>query len=156
MLTDPEKAFGRSVGQRLLGELTIGEPDDVVELSDGETLYLAGLELAVAHAPGHTRGSVTFRLPEASDVPSVLFSGDLLFAGSVGRTDLPGGSMDELFQSLARVCLPLDDSTVVLSGHGPRTTIGRERAANPYLEEVARGLGAGDGAESSAPTRRGL
>jgi hydroxyacylglutathione hydrolase len=156
MLTDPEKALGRSIGLPLLGELTIGEPDDLEELSDGSTLALAGLELAVAHAPGHTRGSVTFRLPEAGDIPPVLFSGDLLFAGSVGRTDLPGGSMDELYQSLARVCLPLDDSTVVLSGHGPQTTIGRERAANPYLGEVARGLGAGDGEQPSAPTRRGL
>jgi hydroxyacylglutathione hydrolase len=156
MLTDPERALGASIGQPLLGELTIGEPDDVVELSDGAALDLAGLELVVAHAPGHTRGSVTFRLPGTSDVPSVLFSGDLLFAGSVGRTDLPGGSADELLQSLARVCLPLDDSTVVLSGHGPQTTIGRERAANPYLGEVARGLAAGDGAQPPAPTRRGL
>jgi hydroxyacylglutathione hydrolase len=156
MLTDPEKALGSSIGQRLLGELTIGEPDDVVELSDGVTLNLAGLELAVAHAPGHTRGSVTFRLPEASDVPSVLFSGDLLFAGSVGRTDLPGGSVDELFQSLARVCLPLDDSTVVLSGHGPQTTIGRERAANPYLGEAACRRAAAGSAPPPAATRRGL
>jgi hydroxyacylglutathione hydrolase len=156
MLTDPEKALGRSIGRQLLGELAIGEPDDVKELSDGSTLNLAGLELAVAHAPGHTRGSVTFRLPENADIPPVLFSGDLLFSGSVGRTDLPGGSMDELVESLARVCLPLDDSTVVLSGHGPQTTIGRERAANPYLAEASRGLGAGDDAQPSAPTRRGL
>lgn len=82
-------------------------------------------------------GSVTFRMPEAADVPQVLFSGDLLFAGSVGRTDLPGGDHAELLESLARVCLPLDDSTVVLSGHGPQTTIGRERASNPYLHGLA-------------------
>ncbi|MCM2418295.1 MULTISPECIES: MBL fold metallo-hydrolase [unclassified Streptomyces] len=151
MMSDPEKALGRSIGQQLLGELTIGEPDDVRELTDGAALGLAGLEFTVSHAPGHTKGSVTFRLPESSDVPSVFFSGDLLFAGSVGRSDLPGGSADELMESLARVCLPLDDSTVVLSGHGPQTTIGRERAANPYLGEAARGFGAG----SPAP-RRGL
>jgi glyoxylase-like metal-dependent hydrolase (beta-lactamase superfamily II) len=151
MLADPAKAFGRAIGQHLLADLTIGEPDDVRELTDGSTLRLAGMELAVAHAPGHTRGSVTFRLPESTDIPSVLFSGDLLFAGSVGRTDMPGGSMDELFESLARVCLPLDDSTVVLSGHGPQTTIGRERTANPYLGEAA----GGPGADTSAP-RRGL
>ncbi len=72
-------------------------------------------------------------MPEAADIPPVLFSGDLLFAGSVGRTDLPGGDHAELLRSLARVCLPLDDSTVVLSGHGPQTTIGRERATNPFL-----------------------
>ncbi|WP_333767202.1 MBL fold metallo-hydrolase [Streptomyces sp. IBSBF 2435] len=139
MFGDPEKALGRSIGQPLLGELTIGEPDDLRELSDGSSLTLAGLEFGVAHAPGHTKGSVTFRLPEAADIPSVLFSGDLLFAGSVGRTDMPGGSLTELYASLVRVCLPLDDSTVVLSGHGPQTTIGRERATNPYLGEAARG-----------------
>lgn len=144
MLSDPEKALGRSIGQPLMGELVVGEPDDVKVLSDGASLGLAGLDFTVSHAPGHTRGSVTFRLPESADVPSVFFSGDLLFAGSVGRTDLPGGSMAELYESLARVCLPLDDSTVVLSGHGSQTTIGRERATNPYLGEVARGLGAGD------------
>ncbi|MEE4542913.1 MBL fold metallo-hydrolase [Streptomyces sp. V4-01] len=151
MLSDPERALGRAFGAQLLGELTVGEPDDLRELSDGAALSLAGLELSVAHAPGHTRGSVTFRVPETAEIPSVLFSGDLLFAGSVGRTDLPGGSTAELYESLARVCLPLDDSTVVLSGHGPQTTIGRERAANPHLGEAARGHGAGD----PAP-RRGL
>ncbi|WP_329130114.1 MBL fold metallo-hydrolase [Streptomyces sp. NBC_01476] len=151
MLSDPEKALGRAFGAQLLGELTVGEPDDLRELTDGAGLPLAGLEFSVAHAPGHTRGSVTFRLPETAGIPSVLFSGDLLFAGSVGRTDLPGGSTAELHESLARVCLPLDDSTVVLSGHGPQTTIGRERATNPYLGEAARGHGAGD----PAP-RRGL
>lgn len=152
MLTDPEKALGRSIGQQLLGELTVGEPDDVRELADGGALALAGMEFTVAHAPGHTRGSVTYRLPESADIPSVLFSGDLLFAGSVGRTDMPGGSTAELYESLARVCLPLDDSTVVLSGHGPQTTIGRERAANPYLAEAARG----SGAPHPAAPRRGL
>lgn len=152
MLGDPEKAVGRSLGERLMGELTIGEPDDLRELTDGTALRLAGLEFSVAHAPGHTKGSVTFRTPETAEMPSVLFSGDLLFAGSVGRTDMPGGSAAELYESLARVCLPLDDSTVVLSGHGPQTTIGRERTANPYMGEAARrGHGAGD----TAP-RRGM
>ena len=68
----------------------------------------------------------------------MFFSGDLLFAGSIGRTDLPGGDHGEMLESLARVCLPLDDSTVVLSGHGPQTTIGHERAANPYLQGGGR------------------
>jgi glyoxylase-like metal-dependent hydrolase (beta-lactamase superfamily II) len=89
-------------------------------------------------------------MPETADIPSVFFSGDLLFAGSIGRTDLPGGSMEEMLESLARVCLPLDDSTVVLSGHGPQTTIGQERATNPYLRQLAAGQGA-----SPAP-RRGM
>ncbi|MGW4202261.1 MBL fold metallo-hydrolase [Streptomyces sp. NPDC004726] len=144
MMSDPEKALGRAFGAQLMGELTVGEPSDVHELSDGAQLKLAGLELTVSHAPGHTKGSVTFRIPEShenADIPPVLFSGDLLFAGSVGRTDLPGGDPAEILESLARVCLPLDDSTVVLSGHGPQTTIGRERATNPYLREVAAGSG---------------
>ncbi|MFD5271077.1 MBL fold metallo-hydrolase [Streptomyces sp. NPDC058335] len=150
MMSDPEKGLGRSIGMPLLGELTVGEPDDVRELTDGAKLQLAGLEFSVAHAPGHTRGSVTFRMPEIADIPSVLFSGDLLFAGSIGRTDLPGGSMDDMLESLARVVLPLDDSTVVLPGHNEHTTIGQERATNPYLRQVAAGQGA-----SEAP-RRGM
>ncbi|KKD06112.1 MBL fold metallo-hydrolase [Streptomyces sp. WM6386] len=139
MMSDPEKALGRSIGMPLMGELTVGEPGDVKELTDGVKLELAGMELSVAHAPGHTRGSVTFGLPETADIPPLLFSGDLLFAGSIGRTDFPGGSMDDMLESLARVVLPLDDSTVVLPGHNEHTTIGRERATNPYLRQVAAG-----------------
>ncbi|MCF3961522.1 MBL fold metallo-hydrolase [Streptomyces fuscigenes] len=156
MMSDPEKALGRSIGAQLMGELTVGEPDDLRELADGATLSLAGLEWGVAHAPGHTKGSVTFGLPEAGDVgiPPVLFSGDLLFAGSVGRTDLPGGDTAELLDSLGRVCLPLDDSTVVLSGHGPQTTIGQERATNPYLRQAADARA--DGTGTDAPPRRGM
>jgi hydroxyacylglutathione hydrolase len=137
MMSDPEKGIGRTIGMPLMGELTVGEPDDVRELSDGAELKLAGMGFTVSHAPGHTKGSVTFRMPEADEIPPVLFSGDLLFAGSVGRTDLPGGDHAEMLESLARVCLPLDDSTVVLSGHGSQTTIGRERASNPYLQGMA-------------------
>ncbi|MCX4668622.1 MBL fold metallo-hydrolase [Streptomyces sp. NBC_01381] len=150
MLSDPEKAIGRSFGAQLMGELTVGEPADVKELTDGAQLKLAGLDFSVAHAPGHTKGSVTFQLPESAEVPSVFFSGDLLFAGSIGRTDMPGGSHAEILESLARVCLPLDDSTVVLPGHNEHTTIGRERATNPYLRQVAAGLGA------EAAPRRGM
>lgn len=151
MLSDPEKGIGRSIGMPLMGELTVGEPDDVRELDDGALVKLAGMDFSVAHAPGHTKGSVTFRMPEREDVPQVFFSGDLLFAGSIGRTDLPGGDMDEMFASLARVCLPLDDSTVVLPGHNDHTTIGRERASNPYLRQVAAGLPDGEGL--AAPRR---
>ncbi|MDY0815901.1 MBL fold metallo-hydrolase [Kitasatospora purpeofusca] len=142
MMSDPERALGRSLGTRLMGELTVGEPDDVRELTDGSVLELAGLSLTVDHAPGHTGGSVTFRTPGAEDLPPVLFSGDLLFAGSIGRTDLPGGDGEAIMRSLARVCLPLDDATVVLSGHGGQTTIGRERATNPYLRQAAGADGA--------------
>jgi hydroxyacylglutathione hydrolase len=151
LLSDPARGFPAGVGDQLLGGLTFTEPDDVAELADGATLPLAGLEFIVDHAPGHTPGSVTFRLPAAgpgvagsdpapsapADGELVLFSGDLLFAGSIGRTDLPGGDYPTILDSLARVCLPLPDETVVLSGHGPATTIGAERASNPFLAPLA-------------------
>jgi glyoxylase-like metal-dependent hydrolase (beta-lactamase superfamily II) len=137
MLTDPQKWLGVAPGTPIFGRSEFVEPSDVKELTDGVVLSLAGLEITVDHAPGHTKGSVTFRTPEQQDIPRVLFTGDLLFAGAVGRWDLPGGDRDELLASLARVCLPLPDETVVLSGHGPQTTIGRERATNPFLTEAA-------------------
>jgi hydroxyacylglutathione hydrolase len=147
MLSNPARGFPPGVGQQLLGGLTFTEPDDVVELTDGRVLELAGLEFTVDHAPGHTPGSVTFRtagaqpsaasaLPPDAAEP-VLFSGDLLFAGSIGRTDLPGGDYQTILGSLARVCLPLPDQTVVLSGHGPATTIGAERVSNPFLAPLS-------------------
>ncbi len=139
LLTDPAKGFGVQASQ-LFGGLTLTEPDDVRELADGMTLELAGVRLEVRHAPGHTPGSVTFRLPPADD-PDILFTGDLLFAGSIGRTDLPGGDYPAILDSLARVCLPLPDPTVVLPGHGPRTTIGTERAGNPFLTGQAPAAG---------------
>ena len=135
LLTDPARGLSLSVGQQLFGGITFTEPDDVREITDGAVLELAGLELTVDHAPGHTPGSVTFRVPESDR--EVLFSGDLLFAGSIGRTDLPGGDYPAIMTSLSRVCLPLPDETVVLPGHGPQTTIGRERATNPFLTDLA-------------------
>ncbi|CAL9381031.1 MBL fold metallo-hydrolase [Streptomyces albus] len=156
MMSDPERAMGMTIGQPLMGELAVGEPDDLRELADGTTLNLAGLELTVAHAPGHTKGSVTFRMPEQADVPPVFFSGDLLFAGSIGRTDLPGGDPEEILRSLARVCLPLADETVVLPGHQHQTTIGRERATNPFLRQVAEHGPGGGGMGPAASPRRGL
>jgi hydroxyacylglutathione hydrolase len=134
-LADPWSGMGAAVGTPLFGEITFSEPEDVRELHDGQTLELAGVELSVSLTPGHTPGSLVFGV-QTSEAP-VLFSGDLLFAGSIGRVDLPGGSAEAMFDSLARVVLPLDDATVVKPGHGPDTTIARERAVNPYLREVA-------------------
>ena len=163
LLSDPAQGFPLGIGQELFGGLQFTEPDDVKELTDGMTLSLVGLEIVVNHAPGHTEGSVTFRLPldaapEASitaqgesktgrprDSGGVLFSGDLLFAGSIGRTDLPGGDYPTILRSLARVCLTLPDETLVLSGHGPRTTIGAERRTNPFLHDLAPASGPGRG-----------
>ncbi|GAA2633211.1 MBL fold metallo-hydrolase [Actinomadura fulvescens] len=136
LLTDPAKGFGVAA-QQLFGGLTLSEPDDVKELSDGAVIDLAGLRFTVDHAPGHTPGSVTFRTPATRELPDVVFTGDLLFAGSIGRTDLPGGSYEEILKSLSRVCLSLPDEAAVLPGHGEQTTIGRERATNPFLADLA-------------------
>jgi hydroxyacylglutathione hydrolase len=136
LLSDPGRGLALGPGQQLFRGLTFTEPDDVQELADGMTLRLCGLELVVDHAPGHTPGSVAFRLP-GRGAPGTMFSGDLLFAGSIGRTDLPGGDYDAMLASLARVCLSLPDETVVLAGHGPQTTIGAEREHNPFLTGLA-------------------
>jgi glyoxylase-like metal-dependent hydrolase (beta-lactamase superfamily II) len=127
------------------GALELTEPEDVRVLADGEVIDIAGVPLTVAHAPGHTEGSVAFIAGRDTERPPVMLSGDLLFAGSIGRTDLPGGDPQAMTQSLRRVVLPLDDDTVVLPGHGETTTIGRERATNPFLADLG-----------SAPAPRGL
>ena len=154
MLSDPARGLPLGAGQQLFGGLEFTEPDDVKELSDGMTLSLVGLEIVVNHAPGHTEGSVTFRLPAGTPITAhgkskidvdVLFSGDLLFAGSIGRTDLPGGDYATILRSLARVCLTMPDETVVLSGHGPQTTIGAERRSNPFLADLVPEAGPGRG-----------
>ncbi len=137
-------------------EALIAQPDDVKELGDGATLELAGVEFLVDHTPGHTRGSVTFRTPyaDSADVSEVMFSGDLLFAGSIGRTDLPGGDHPTMLRSLATKVLPLADDVVVLPGHGEQTSIGRERATNPYLLDLADEPG--PGGAGTDPVTRGL
>jgi glyoxylase-like metal-dependent hydrolase (beta-lactamase superfamily II) len=149
MVADPAQWISATVASMFGGRLPYAEPEDVAPLPDGGTITIAGLEIKVDHAPGHTEGSVLFRLAGAGptlDAPSVprqlrggdelCVSGDVLFAGSIGRTDLRGGSMESMLRSLRDRILPLDDTTVVLPGHGPATTIGRERATNPYLLEV--------------------
>src|SRR4051794_6275850 len=138
LLVDPLAGMSReSAGMLLGGAFEFAEPDDVSELADGRLLELAGLRFAVDHTPGHTRGSVTFRTPYAEqEVSEVMFSGDLLFAGSIGRTDLPGGDHPTMLRSLRDKVLPLADDIVVLPGHGEQTSIGRERATNPYLLDL--------------------
>lgn len=153
-LSDPVGSLGGQtralVDQLTGGQLPVMEPDDVRDLADGAALEVAGLTFTVDHAPGHTEGSVMFRRGASADVPPLLLSGDVLFEGSIGRTDLPGGDHRAMLTSLATKVLPLADETVVLPGHGATTTIGTERAGNPYLLEVAR-AGA-----SPAPPGRGL
>jgi len=131
--------------QQFGAQATWREPDRVVTISDQQSLTLAGLDITVRHAPGHTEGSVMFTLPQVPDrvgeetgTTATCVSGDVLFAGSIGRSDLAGGDPAAMERSLRSVVLPLPDDMLVLPGHGPATTIGRERASNPYLQ----GLGA--------------
>lgn len=117
------------------------EPEDVLDLVDGQRVPVAGLEFSVLHAPGHTEGSVMFRveqtpaaLPADSGLARTIFAGDVLFNGGIGRTDLPGGDDAAMRRSLRDVVLAQPDDALVFPGHGPATTIGRERTLNPYLQ----------------------
>lgn len=106
--------------------------------ADGQTYIVGELHFDVIHCPGHTPGHVVLFEPKERKV----FVGDVLFAGSVGRTDLPGGSTEQLLDSIMNKLLPLGDDVEVYSGHGPVTTIGRERTTNPFLTGVYK-LGTG-------------
>jgi glyoxylase-like metal-dependent hydrolase (beta-lactamase superfamily II) len=144
LLSDPMAGMSRETAAMMLGgKFEFAEPDRVEELTDLQTVELAGLSFTVDHAPGHTPGSITFRAPYSpvvepveTDVSEVMFSGDLLFAGSIGRTDLPGGDHQAMLRSLRDKVLTLADDVVVLPGHGEQTSIGRERATNPFLLEL--------------------
>jgi Zn-dependent hydrolases, including glyoxylases len=133
-LADPWSGVGLPPGTPLFGTLTFAEPDDVRELGPRDKVSIGGLDFAVTHAPGHSAGSVVFGLTGTDD--ALLFSGDVLFAGSIGRTDLPGGSTADMEHSLREVILPMDDAVVVHPGHGPSTSIGRERVTNPFLLDL--------------------
>ncbi|MBY0441143.1 MAG: MBL fold metallo-hydrolase [Mycobacteriaceae bacterium] len=136
MLTDPIQGFGPRLGQLLVGVM-FREPKQVVELDrDGDKMELGGVTVTVDHTPGHTRGSVSFRVSRAG-AADVVLTGDTLFERSVGRTDLFGGSGRDLLCSIVDKLLVLDDDTVVLPGHGNATTIGAERCANPFLEGLS-------------------
>ena len=132
MLTDPITGFRPRLAQMAFGAM-FREPRQVIELDrDGDKIELSGITVAVDHTPGHTAGSVVFRVADGPE--EVAFTGDTLFRQSVGRTDLPGGSGRDLLQSIVTKLLVLDDDTLVLPGHGERTTIGTERRTNPFLE----------------------
>ncbi|MGH3441478.1 MAG: MBL fold metallo-hydrolase, partial [Nitriliruptorales bacterium] len=127
--------------------------DRLEDVADGQVLDVGGIELTARHTPGHTPGhcaflatgvggaTVSFGGSTEAPQEGILLSGDLIFAGSVGRTDFPRGSTQQLLDSIDRTVLPLDDATLVLSGHGPATTVGRERSSNPFVAEIlARGM----------------
>jgi len=121
-------------GEQFIAQLeamTLVEPKKVNELKNGATLELLGMKITAIHAPGHTRGSLMFTVND-----EILISGDVLFAGSIGRTDLPTGSSKEMITTLKTKVLTLSDDLRVLTGHGPETTIKFERKNNPYLKEL--------------------
>jgi hydroxyacylglutathione hydrolase len=112
-----------------------GPPPPDHDLADGQRLTLGGLAFEVRHAPGHTPGHVAFV------GHGVAIVGDVLFAGSIGRTDLPGGDTATLLASIRERLLPLPDETIVYPGHGPQTTIGQERRTNPFITGALRLMG---------------
>jgi len=152
-LADPAGSTMVAAREQLLAmtkdSLELTEPSDVRLLpEEGAEVEIAGIRIGVRHAPGHTEGSVVFDVPRDGDV-DVLLSGDVLFQGSIGRTDLPGGDSGAMDQSLRSVIWPMGDDVIVLPGHGSQTTIGAERATNPFLQAAAAG-------GSSNPPSRGL
>jgi glyoxylase-like metal-dependent hydrolase (beta-lactamase superfamily II) len=134
LLTDPMGALDRGgVSEQFLkafGMEKFKEPDEVVELEDFLTFEVAGMQITSIFAPGHTKGSVIFTVDDQQ-----LIAGDVLFAGSIGRTDLPTGSANEMRKTLRDRILTLPDGLNVLPGHGGQTTIGTERVRNPYLQD---------------------
>lgn len=147
LLTDPLAGIGPAAApllEQLHGSTTLTEPERVDDLADGQQLTLAGITFTVIAAPGHTAGCVMLQTPypvggraaggEQGDVDRIVFTGDVLFAGSIGRTDLPGGDHQVMLESLRSKVLPLADTAVLLPGHGPQTSMAAERASNPYLQ----------------------
>ena len=132
LLAHPERALS-AVFAATLGQKKFYKPSDVRELRNGQELEIAGMTLRAIHAPGHTRGSLLFTMGD-----EVVISGDVLFAGSIGRTDQPTGSSLDMETTLKKKILPLPDQMRVLPGHGPETTIGHERRTNPFLKNLGR------------------
>jgi glyoxylase-like metal-dependent hydrolase (beta-lactamase superfamily II) len=130
-IADPSGIHGAQFIAELNGA-TFSEPATVENLKDGAIIDLLGMQIRAIHSPGHTRGSLMFMLNE-----EILLSGDVLFAGSVGRTDLPTGSSSDMQKTLKNKVLTLSDDIRVLPGHGAETTIKYERKTNPYLKELA-------------------
>jgi hydroxyacylglutathione hydrolase len=137
MLLDPRGTAG-SFGKMMDAGIDTTPPELIEDLDDGQIVRGSGMTFCCLHTPGHTMGSVCLTL-EMDGAPPILLSGDHLFAGSIGRTDLPGGSFEMLTQSMIEKILPLPDDMAVLPGHGPTTTIGRERVTNPFVVSMIDG-----------------
>jgi hydroxyacylglutathione hydrolase len=129
-LLHPEIVHGEEFIAALSGT-TWSEPSQVLELKNNQKFEAVGLSITAIHAPGHTAGSLMFTVND-----EILISGDVLFAGSIGRTDLPSGSQEAMQRTLMTKILPLGDHLRVLPGHGPDTTIEYERRTNPYLKQL--------------------
>lgn len=132
----PDLGSGREVLKAQFGLDWDPPTERLVDIADGSTVTGGTMSFTVRHSPGHTPGSSVFLTGDVR-AELVLLSGDLVFAGSVGRTDFPRGSFEQQNESLARVVLPLPDDTLVFSGHGPQTTVGVERQTNPFLKGLA-------------------
>jgi glyoxylase-like metal-dependent hydrolase (beta-lactamase superfamily II) len=129
-LANPEKLLAQEFSE-MLSDMSFSEPHDVRELRNGDVIDLVGLSFRTIHAPGHTRGSLMFEVSN-----EVLVSGDVLFAGSIGRTDQPTGSAKDMEETLRKKVLPLSDHLRVLTGHGPDTTMAYEKKNNPFLKSL--------------------
>ena len=140
-LADPAGSSFAAAREQLLamtkGELELTEPSDVEVIEVNKSLNIAGVDWEFIHAPGHTEGSMVIRTDQSGD--PIAFTGDVLFAGSIGRTDLPGWDSHAMQESLENVILPMPDHTLVYPGHGSDTTIGAERETNPFLS-TGRGI----------------
>ena len=141
LLSDPLEGVSEqtknAMPMLLDSEDVFAEPSQVIEVSNSSEIEIAGLNFVVRHAPGHTAGSVLF---DFSGSDRNIFTGDVLFAGAIGRTDLPGGSPEAMNLSLQNIILPLPDDAQIFPGHGPSSTMTIERATNPYLRRIAQGL----------------
>ena len=129
-LLNPELLLGKEFTSSL-SAMSWSEPSQVLELRNNQKFEAVGLDITAIHAPGHTAGSLMFTVND-----EVLISGDVLFAGSIGRTDQPTGSQEAMVRTLTTKVMPLGDHLRVLPGHGPDTTIEYERRTNPYLKEL--------------------
>ena len=130
-LLHPEIVHGEEFISSFLSGKKWDEPNQVLELKNNQKFEAVGLNITAIHAPGHTAGSLMFTVND-----EVLISGDVLFAGSIGRTDLPTGSQEAMARTLKTKVIPLGDHLRVLPGHGPDTTIEYERRTNPYLKQL--------------------
>jgi len=131
LVSDPATQLRSIFGFVPPGAEEFAPPERWVDLADGQHLELAGFDFEVRHTPGHTLGHCVFVVEDEG----LIFSGDQLFAGSIGRSDLPGGDFRTLMASMRTQVMTLPDDTRVLPGHGPETTIGRERVVNPFIVE---------------------